>query len=114
VRELLQEAHGAFERNDYEAAMRFCHQARAEPWLSADEQRHIWHVLAISAARLGEWEEALRYAERVPESADMALVQAAALLALADGGRARRFMASSAALLLPEDRVAALKDLARA
>ncbi|MSP90373.1 MAG: hypothetical protein EXR79_00980 [Myxococcales bacterium] len=113
VRELLDQARAAFDTGDYDAAIRFSHQARAEPWLSQSELTHVWHVLAVASARLGEWEDALRYAERLPASADMAAVQAAALMALGDGPRARKFLATPTALLLPETSVAQLRDMAR-
>jgi len=114
VRELLDAARTAFQANLFEEAMRACHQARAEPFLSRDEQQHVWHILAVSAARLQSWEEALRYAERVPGSGDMAQIQAAALLALGEPARVKRFLSTPTALLLPQDRIFALQEVARA
>jgi Zn-dependent protease len=113
VRELIAAGRTAFETGLYEEAMRACHQARAEPWVSQEELAHIWHVLALAAARLERWEEALRYAERVPGSQDMAQLQAVCLLALGDSQRARRFLSTPAAVLLPAERVGALQELAR-
>ncbi len=113
VRELVELARQAFAAGQYEEASRFCHQARAEPYLSKEELQHIWHLLAVSAARQEVWEEALRFAERVPGSADMAQIQAVALLALGDAQRARRFLSTPAAVLLPAERVGALQELAR-
>ena len=113
VRELLGQAHVAYGQGQFDLAMRLCHQARAEPYVSAEEQGHIWQVLALSAAQRQAWEEALRYAERLPGSAEMAQVQSACLLALAEPERARRFLSSAAARLLTPERVTALQDLAR-
>jgi stage IV sporulation protein FB len=109
VGELLTKARDAFEGGQYEAAMRFCHQARAEPELSPAEIRHTWHILAIAAAQLGDWEDAIRFAERVPNSAEMAQVQATGLLSLHDAGRIRVFLGSPAARLLKPERIEELK-----
>lgn len=114
VRELLDMARTSFAEARYEDAIRACHQARAEPYLSRDEAAHVWHILAIASARQEEWEDALRYAERVPGSTDMAQVQAACLLAIADAHRIRKFLATPTALLLPEDRIGELQHAARA
>lgn len=113
VRDLLRQAHEAYGGGQFDLAMRLCHQARAEPYVSREEQSHVWQVLALSAAQLRNWEEALRYAERVPGSAEMALVQSACVLALGEPERARRFLSSAPARLLPPDRVELLQDLAR-
>lgn len=113
VGELLRQARTAFEARDFESAMRFCHQARAEPELSPAEIQHTWHILAISAASLGDLDDAIRFAERVPNSADMAQVQASCLLSLADAARIRVFLRSPAALLLAPERLEELKALVR-
>jgi Zn-dependent protease len=113
VRELIETARQAFADGHYDEAMRACHQARAEPYVSREELQHLWHLLALAAARTESWEEALRYAERVNGSADMAQVQAACLLSLGDAQRAKRFLSTPAAVLLPPERVGALQELAR-
>lgn len=113
VRELIETARQAFAQGRYDDAMRACHQARAEPYVSREELQHLWHILALASARTEAWEDALRYAERVNGSADMAQVQAACLLALGDAQRARRFLSTPAAILLPPERVGALQELAR-
>jgi hypothetical protein len=113
VRELLGLARAAYAQADFAAASRYAHQARGEPYLSQLELEHVWHLLALCAARERLYEEALRFAERVPRSADMALVQAHALAALGDAVRIRRFLATPSALLLPQERVAELQEVAR-
>lgn len=113
VGELLRQARIAFEANDFETAMRFCHQARAEPELSPAEIKHAWHILAVSAARLGDLDDAIRFAERVPGSVEMAQVQAACLLSLGDVNRIRGFLRSPAAQLLPPDRLEPLREHVR-
>lgn len=114
VRELIGQARQAFERGDFPAATQLGHLARNEPYLSQEELDHIWHLLALAEARLGNVEQACRYAQRLPTSADMAAVQAFALARIGDVARIRQFLASPAALLLPAERVEALQELARA
>ena len=113
VGDLLKQAREAFEAGNFEAAMRFCHQARAEPELSPAEIRHTWHILAISAAKIGDLDDAIRFAERVPSSPEMAQVQASCLLSLRDPQRIRVFLRSPAALLLPAERLDELRALLR-
>ncbi len=113
VGELLKQARAAFEAGDFEAAMRFCHQARAEPELSPAEMRHTWHILAIAAARVGDLDDAIRFAERVPNSTEMAQVQATCLLSLGDAGRIRQFLRAPAATLLAPERLDELKAVVR-
>lgn len=114
VRELLDLARQRFEAEDWEGAMRYCHQARAEPALSPEEAQHAWHILAVSAARLGDLDDAIRFAERLPRSKEMAVLQAGCLTQLNDPMRVRTFLRTPAALLLPEDRLEQLRNLVRA
>ncbi len=114
VRELVAESRAAFEQADYATATRLAHLARNEPYISQEELDHIWHLLALCEVRAGNFEQAIRYAERLPGSADMAAVQAYALQALGDGSRIRRFLASPSAVLLSPERIEQLQDQARA
>lgn len=120
VRELLGLSRERFGAADYEAAMRYAHQARAEPALSPEESRHVWHILAVSAAHLGDLEDAIRYAERVTQakesaqSRDMAQLQATCILKLADPARSRVFLRSPAAVLVSEETLESLRDQVRA
>lgn len=113
VRELVEQARAAYAEGDFAASLRLGHLARNEPYLSPVELEHIWQLLALSAARLASYDEALRYAERVPRSPDMAQVQAHCLQALGDAVRIRRFLTSPAALLLPGERIEQLQELVR-
>lgn len=114
VRDLLVDARNAYESGDFDAATRLCHQARAEPFLSLEEVRHVWHILALSAARQARYADAIRYAERLTESSEMAQVQVVCILALGEPERARRFLASPAAQLVDRARLDSLRDLAKA
>ncbi len=113
VRELLEQAREAYSTEDYATALRLGHLARNEPYLSPAELEHIWQLLALSAARLSSYDEAVRFAERVPKSPEMAQVQAHCLQSLGDPLRIRRFLTSPAALLLPGERVEQLQELVR-
>lgn len=113
VRDLLVQARQAYERADFDTAVRLCHQARAEPFLSLEEMRHVWHILALSAARRGQYEDAIRYAERIVGSPEMAQVRAVCILALKDAGRARALIHSPDRSLVSEEQGRALTDLAR-
>jgi hypothetical protein len=75
--------------------------------------QQIWQVLALAAARQGDWREAIRYAERCPSSPEMAQVRAVALLALADAAQARTFLGSEASALVQAPQLEALRELAR-
>ncbi|GEM_PF-801916 len=113
VRELLDRARAAYGKGDFETAVRSCHQARAQPYLSIDEMRHVWHILALSSTRLNNYEDAIRYAQRLPASAEMAQVAAVCLRALKDPSRIAEFLATDAAKLLPPDQRESLLVLAR-
>jgi len=113
VRDLLVSARDAYQAEDFDTAIRLSHQARSEPFLSLEEVKHVWHILALSSARLTRYDDAIRYAERLPESLEMAQVQVVCIQALGEPERARTFLASPAARLVDAERQAALRELAR-
>ena len=113
VRELIEQARQRFESGEFAEAARLGHLARSEAYLSQQELDHIWHLLALSEARLGNYDQSVRYAERLPNSSDMASVQAFSLGALGDAARIRRFLSSPSAVLLPPDRIEQLQERAR-
>lgn len=113
VRELVESARAAYEAGDWKICLQQAHLARNEPYLSPLELEHIWQLLALASAREQAWDDAVRYAERVPRSADMAVVQAHCLQAIGDSERTKRFLSSPAALLLPPERVESLQATLR-
>ncbi len=113
VRDMLVQARDAYQSGDFDTAIRLSHQARAEPFLSLEEVRHVWHILALSSARLAQYDDAIRYAERLPESLEMAQVLAVCIVALDDAQRARKFLVSPAARLIDAERQETLRVLAR-
>ena len=113
VRELIAEAREAFALENYPETARLAHLARAEPYLNSEEMTHVWQLLALAAAHQEQFEEAVRFAERVPNSPDMAAILAFSLAAIGDRQRIRQFLASPAAILLPGERVEHLQQVAR-
>ncbi len=113
VREILDQARQAYARSEWDDAARFCHLARSEPFVSTEEMRQIWQILALTAARQGQWTEALRHAERLPEVPEMAQVRAVCILALNEPARAKAFLATGAAALVAESQLESLRELAR-
>jgi len=69
AKELLGSAEEALREGDYREAYRACHQLRAsnnpisEPMLN-----RVWEILAISALKLEEYQEAADWASRAPDS----------------------------------------------
>ena len=113
VREILDQAREAYARSDWDAAARLSHLARSEPFVSTEEMRQIWQILALSAARQSKWEEALRHAERLPDVAEMAQVRAVCLIALSDPARAKAFLSTAAASAVAGGQLESLRELAR-
>ncbi|MCB9740532.1 MAG: site-2 protease family protein [Deltaproteobacteria bacterium] len=113
VRELLLRAREAYANGDFDGAARACHQARSEPFLSTEEMKQVWSILALTAARQAQWSDAIRYAERDGNAPEMAQVRAVAILALGEPARARAFLGSNAARLVQTEQLESLRALAR-
>lgn len=108
---LMAAAREQYQQQGFAEAIRLCHLARAEPGGTRDQQLQLWQILALSSAQLAQWDDAIRFAERVPGSAEMAQVQAYALERLGDEARIRRFLTSPESSLLPPERLTALQGL---
>lgn len=109
IPKLIVAARDAYQRGDFPTCIRLCHQARSESGGSREQQTQIWQILALASAQTGALDDAVRFAERVPGSAEMAQVQAWALERLADPERIRRFLTSPESSLLPPERLDALQ-----
>lgn len=68
VSELVTSAERAFDEGQFKDAARMAQQARALDRISPAELERIWRVLGLANAELGEYEEALAYLRRAPES----------------------------------------------
>jgi len=72
---LYDEALEAMEHHDWDEAVRLGHQMRSSP-LSDKQLDQVWELLAVATANLGKYEEALRYAERAPDTEPIQEVRA--------------------------------------
>ncbi len=66
--ELFRGAVMAYERGDDEEAARLCHQLRKENNIPPEVMKRVWALLGITTTRRGEYEEALSYLKRAPDS----------------------------------------------
>lgn len=70
VKENLDEARAAFADEDWREAARLCHVVRAANDPIPDKQMdQIWEILGIATANQGEWDEALGWLKRAPDTA---------------------------------------------
>jgi stage IV sporulation protein FB len=71
ARELLKEAEAASARGDDDSAARLCHQLRNEANVPPEILARAWSLLGVTATRRENYEEALSYLRRAPESTDV-------------------------------------------
>jgi stage IV sporulation protein FB len=70
--ELLERALRTYEQGtDDDEAARLCHQLRAEPQVPPAMLAKVWAILGVTTTRKGNYEEALSYLRRAPESPDV-------------------------------------------
>jgi len=69
--ELFRNAVLAYERGDDREAARLCHQLRAEGNVPAEVMKRAWALLGITTTRKGDFEEALSYLRRAPDSPEV-------------------------------------------
>ena len=65
--ELYGQALEAMVVHDWEEAVRLGHMMRQEP-LDAEQLGQAWELLVVANTNLGEYEEALAYVDRAPQS----------------------------------------------
>lgn len=70
VKDTLAEAEAAFADEDWREAARLCHVLRAanDP-IPAKQMTRVWEILALSTANMQEWEEALGWLDKAPDTA---------------------------------------------
>ncbi|MET0287146.1 MAG: site-2 protease family protein [Polyangiales bacterium] len=71
ARELFDNAERAYERGDDDEAARLSHQLRAEGNVPPRMLDRAWSILGVTATRKGEYEEALSYLRRAPNTPDV-------------------------------------------
>jgi hypothetical protein len=69
--ELFRGAVLAYERGDDGEAVRLCHQLRAENNVPPEVVKRTWALLGIATTRKGNFEEALSYLRRAPDSPEV-------------------------------------------
>ncbi|MEY4513750.1 MAG: hypothetical protein RLZZ450_5872 [Pseudomonadota bacterium] len=69
--ELLERAVRAYDQGDDDEAARLSHQLRAEPQLPPPMLARAWAILGVTTTRKGNYEEALSYLRRAPETVDV-------------------------------------------
>lgn len=72
AKEMLTEARAAFEDEDWREAARLCHILRSDyDPIPKKMMGEIWYILGASAVKRGEYEEAIGWLERAPESGEV-------------------------------------------
>lgn len=69
--ELAERAARAYEQGDDEEAARLCHQLRSEAHVPPALLMRAWGILGVTTTRKGNYEEALSYLRRAPDSPDV-------------------------------------------
>ncbi len=106
AKELLKKAEAAMERGDYREASRMGHQIRSEANVPDAMAHKVWALLAVATTRMGDFEMALSYANRAPQTSP---VIRATIESLAGTGRvteARQRLEDDKDQLAPDDRAA--------
>jgi Flp pilus assembly protein TadD len=71
ARELLKNAEAAYAKADDETTARLCHQLRNEGNVPPPVLARAWALLGVTATRRENYEEALSYLRRAPDSTDV-------------------------------------------
>jgi Zn-dependent protease len=69
--DLFRNALAAYERGDDTEAARLCHQLRAENNVPPEVMKRAWALLGVVTTRKGDFEEALSYLRRAPDSQEV-------------------------------------------
>lgn len=64
---LLEKAREAYGQGNWREAYRLGHQIRSSGSMSSEVLREVWELLAVATAKLERYDEALTYAEQIPE-----------------------------------------------
>lgn len=70
--ELLAQAEAALADEDWREAYRVCHLMRASGQMPEKMLKRVWTILGLSATEMGEYDEAIDYLRRAPQSAEVA------------------------------------------
>ena len=82
VAELAERAARAYEQGDDDEAARLCHQLRSEAHVPPSVLLRAWGILGVTTTRKGDYEEALSYLRRAPDSPEVVEATAQCLFQL--------------------------------
>jgi stage IV sporulation protein FB len=82
AKELLAQADQAYKDGFWSRAAQLAHQARALPSLSPAQTERVWSILTVTTTREGDYERALRYADRAKPSPDVLAARVTCLVQL--------------------------------
>ena len=82
ARELIERAERAYADGNDDEAARLCHQLRAESHVPPNILARGWAILGVTATRRGDYDEALSYLRRAPDTADVVEATAQSLYQL--------------------------------
>lgn len=102
IKPLLKEAQAAMQGEDWHEAARLAHVARDAGRLADKDLQKIWSILTIATAQQGDYEEALSYAKRAPDTPEVAEAQVWSLVNLERHQEAQALLEGPRGALLPE------------
>lgn len=103
ARELIDRAERAYEQGDDDEAARLCHQLRAESHVPPPILGRAWAILGVTTTRKGEFNEALSYLKRAPDSPDVVEATAQCLYQLGNFEGLEVLASTRAFARLPHD-----------
>lgn len=103
ARELLERAEHAYSNGNDDEAVRLTHQLRAESNVPPQIMARGWALLGITTTRKGEFEEAISYLKRAPDSAEVVEARAQCYYQLGMTEELEALVASKAFGKLPSD-----------
>lgn len=101
---LLEQAKAAYRTEDFAEASRLCHQLRAENNVAPKVLQESWGILGVSAARLGEHEEALSFLKHANGGRDVTEARIECLYALGLDAQLEEVLRSPEFASIPEER----------
>jgi Zn-dependent protease len=103
ARELADRAERAYESGDDVEALRLAHQLRAESNVPPAVMARAWTILGVSTTRNGEYQEAVSYLKRAPETPEVVEARAQCFYQLGMNDELESLVTSKAFSRLPGD-----------
>lgn len=102
-KEFLAQAESALARRDWSRASQLAHQLRSLSSLDPDTMQRVWSILAIATTHEGDYERALRYADKAKPSPDVLAAKVICLVELGEVQKARELYGKGGIGNLPTD-----------